>query len=92
VHGTQKKGIALSRSSRKQIVPPVVTTPEPSVERGPRFRIEADALVSKTYTGKVDLGSYSLTEKNKGRIDKRIEQLTVEGYRNIRVREVSGDD
>lgn len=65
---------------------------EPVVERGPRFRIESDALHSKTYTGKVSHGTFSLAEKNKGRVERRVQQLTHEGYRNLNVIEVLSED
>jgi hypothetical protein len=90
---TQRKGIALSRSKTKKFVEPVTVTDEVPVERGrPRFRIESDALHSKTYTGKVSHGTYSLAEKNKGKIDRRLVALGFEGYRNVSVREVLSED
>lgn len=70
----------------------MVAADEPVVVRGPRFRIEADALHSKTYVGRIDLGTYSLAERNKGRVDKRLEELAIEGYKNLNVREVLSDD
>jgi hypothetical protein len=65
---------------------------EPVAERGPRFRVEADALHSRTYTGKVDLGTYSLKERDKGAVDRRVQQLTHEGYKNLNVVEVLSED
>lgn len=65
----------------------------PAVDAGPRYRLEANALHSKTYTGKIDLGTYTQKEKDKGAIDKRIQELEREGYKAVNVREiVKGDE
>jgi hypothetical protein len=51
-----------------------------------KWRLEADALYSKTYTGRVDKGTYMGNERD--RLTRRIEALKAEGYKNISVREV----
>lgn len=60
--------------------------------RGPWHRVEADAMHSRNYSGKVDLGTYTEPEREKGIVAKRIEQLQSQGYRNISVREIPKEE
>lgn len=57
--------------------------------KGPWVRIEADALHSRNFTGKVDLGNYwDPVEVESGALARRIAGLNAEGYRNITTRRI----
>jgi hypothetical protein len=58
---------------------------------GPWFAITADAICSKTYTGKVDLGTYTDIERRKGKLQSRLDSLTAQGYKNVDVREIPAE-
>jgi hypothetical protein len=83
---------AVPKKSKKKFTEPITTPEEIVVERGPRFRVESDALHSRTFTGKVSHGTFSLAEKNKGRVERRLQALTHEGYKHLNVVEVLGED
>jgi hypothetical protein len=54
------------------------------------FKVEAHAISSKTYKGRVNFGTYSDNEKLT--MLNRIARLTDEGYTNIEVIEVPNQD
>lgn len=56
---------------------------------GPWYRIEANALHSKGYGGRIDLGTYTEPERKKGVVTDRIADLKQQGYQEIDVVEVS---
>lgn len=80
------------RRTAKKVTPVVEDKPEVQPakpgDKGPWFRVVAEALHSRTYRGLIDLGTYTAEENKKGRVQKRIEQLQSEGYQNVSVREI----
>jgi hypothetical protein len=56
--------------------------------RGPWHVVEADAMHSRNYTGKVSLGTYTEPDRIKGVLAKRVQDVTAQGYRNVAVREI----
>jgi hypothetical protein len=55
------------------------------VDRGPRYQIRANALFSKTFVGRVDLGIFSKAEEKRGVVTRRVEELKLQGYQQIEV-------
>lgn len=60
--------------------------------RGPWWKLEADALHSRSFTGRVDLGTYSQPEVDSGALARRIQALQAEGYKNITTREIAAEN
>lgn len=90
--GFQERGTVL-RSSKskatKKAEPPTKEATEPKEPAGPRFTVTANALHSKVYRGRVQLGTYSEKERQQGVVTKRIETLKVQGYEQIDVVEAA---
>lgn len=82
----------MRRARTKKNTTPIVVVEQAESSRysGPWWVIEADALHSG-YKGRVDLGKYSETEAKKGVVTRRVGALTAEGYKNVTVREITGN-
>jgi hypothetical protein len=83
----------LKTTRAKKFEQPVLPPGEQKEARynGPWHAITADALVSKTYTGRVDLGRYTEPEKRSGKLDRRLQSLAQQGYKNVAVREIPAE-
>lgn len=82
----------MARQKLAQAVAPAEQS-EPR-DTGPWYRITAKAKYSLTYDGKVDHGTYTQKEKDKGVVGRRVQSLEAEGYTGIEVREITtgGDE
>lgn len=75
------------KSKKRKFEEPAYVPPvdgEDSASNGSKWRVEANALHSKTYTGKIDLGTFG---REKDAI-KRLHQVLAEGYKSAELREI----
>jgi len=54
-----------------------------------QYRIESLALHSKTWTGVVSHGTYSQIEFDKKVVERRVAELTGQGYKSVNVIEIT---